>query len=89
MLVDARRAFELEPPGSPLHPLAAMMLGVAELLAGSPEDGEPSSSSRRRCWDGRRARLAAHVALAQLSLLAADARRTRRPTQCAAERARR
>ena len=61
MVVDARQAFELEPPGSSFHPLSAMILGTAEVLAGSPDDG--SKHLEQAALLGREtARLAAHMA---------------------------
>ncbi len=82
MVVDARRALELEPPGSPFHPLAAMVLGTAEVLAGSPEDG--SKHLEQAALLGREtARLAAHMALAQLSLLHAERHEDAAADQCA------
>jgi LuxR family maltose regulon positive regulatory protein len=71
MLADARRAIELEPAGSPYHPLAATMLGAAELLSGLVEDG--TRHLEQAAMLGReRARASTQIALAQLSLLAAD-----------------
>ena len=73
MLTDARRAVALEPPGSPFHPVAALCLGVAELLSGSPE--RATRQLEEVVLLGREtARASAQVALAQLSLLAADRR---------------
>ncbi len=71
MLADARLAVELEPPGSPWYPMAAGVLGTAEILSGHPEAGE---KQLEQCvLMGRQvARSAAQLALAQLSLLAAD-----------------
>ena len=71
MLVDAQRALDLEPPGSPWNALAATVLGIAQLLAGSPD--EAVEQFERVAQLGReQARVEAVLSLAQLSLLAAD-----------------
>jgi LuxR family maltose regulon positive regulatory protein len=71
MLDDARRAVELEPPGGPWSTLAEMLFGVALLL-----DGEPDAATKaweRAAYFGRQEQASgAGVALAQLSLLAAE-----------------
>jgi LuxR family maltose regulon positive regulatory protein len=71
MLLDTRLAYDLEPPGSPWHPLAATMLGVAHLLSGSPEEAT-KLFERGALLGVEQARPAASLALAQLALLAAD-----------------
>jgi LuxR family maltose regulon positive regulatory protein len=71
MLADARRAFELEAPGGPWYPLAGMLLGAALLLNGEPEAA--AKAWERAAYFGRQNQPgAASVALAQLSLLAAE-----------------
>jgi LuxR family maltose regulon positive regulatory protein len=71
MLVDARRAFEVEPPGGPWYPLAGLLVGEALLLNGAPEAA--AKAWERAAYFGReRQPSAASVALAQLSLLAAE-----------------
>jgi LuxR family maltose regulon positive regulatory protein len=71
MLVDARTGFDLEPPGSPWHPLAAVVLGVAQLLNGAP--GVAANELGRAVHvDREQHRPAAAMALAQLALLAVD-----------------
>ena len=71
MLLDTRLAYDLEPPGSPWHPLAATMLGVAHLLSGSAEEAA-KLFERGALLGVEQARPAASLALAQLALLAAD-----------------
>ena len=65
MLDDARRAFELEPPGGPWYPLAGMLLGVARLLSGEPDAAV--KAWERAAYFGRQDQVgAASMALAQL-----------------------
>jgi LuxR family maltose regulon positive regulatory protein len=71
MLHDARRAVELEPPGSRWHPFATWILGSAELLHGDPD--RAAKAFERTAYLGREGqRPAATMALAQLALLAAE-----------------
>jgi LuxR family maltose regulon positive regulatory protein len=71
MLVDGRRAVELEPPGSPWHPVATWVLGSAELLHGDRQ--RAAKAFERTAFLGRaQQKPAACLALAQLSLLAAE-----------------
>jgi LuxR family maltose regulon positive regulatory protein len=71
MLADGRRAVELEPPGSPWHPIASWVLGSAELLHGDLE--QAAKAFERTTYFGRdRQKPAATAALAELSLLAAE-----------------
>jgi LuxR family transcriptional regulator, maltose regulon positive regulatory protein len=71
MLVDARRAAELERPGSRWHTMASLLLGVAHRLTGATADAE-------RCFElaaryGRRGEYpGAAFAVAEQALLAAD-----------------
>jgi LuxR family maltose regulon positive regulatory protein len=71
MLVDARRAFELEPPGGPWYTLAGLLFGAALLF-----NREPVAAARaweRAAYYGRGEEPSgASFALAQLSLLAAE-----------------
>jgi LuxR family maltose regulon positive regulatory protein len=71
MLRDARRVIELEPPGAPWHPLASMLLGVAELLCGN-DDAAAKAFERAAYFGHERRPTAVLHAHAQLSLLAAD-----------------
>jgi LuxR family maltose regulon positive regulatory protein len=71
MRVDALEAVELEPPGSPFHPAAALTLGVADLLSGSADDA--SKHLEQAALLGREhGRASAQLALAELALLALD-----------------
>jgi len=71
MLLDATAAVDLEQPGSPWHPIAMGMLGVAHALTGAPEQAVKELGLAARA--GRAAqRPAAAAALAEMSLLAAD-----------------
>jgi LuxR family transcriptional regulator, maltose regulon positive regulatory protein len=71
MLADARRAFDLERPGSVGFPPAALRLGVAHLLNG---DAAAARGELERCahFGRERQRSTTSIALAQLSLIAAD-----------------
>lgn len=71
MLVDARTGFDLEPPGGPWHPLAAVVLGIAHLLNDAP--GVAADELGRAVHvDREQHRPAAAMALAQLALLAVE-----------------
>jgi LuxR family maltose regulon positive regulatory protein len=71
MLVDARRAVELEPPGSRWRSNALLLLGDALLMSG--RTGEAAEVYRRATRSGAATRPGpAQHALALLSLLAAD-----------------
>jgi LuxR family maltose regulon positive regulatory protein len=71
MLLDATAAVDLEQPGSPWHPIAMGMLGVAHALAGAPGLAVKELSLAARA--GRAAQPpAAAAALAEMSLLAAE-----------------
>ena len=71
MLLDATAAMDLEQPGSPWHPTAMGMLGLAHALTGVPEQAVKELDLAARL--GRAAqRPAAAAALAEMSLLAAD-----------------
>jgi LuxR family maltose regulon positive regulatory protein len=84
MLADAARAVELEPPGSPWHPMAMAVLGIAHALTGAREQAmEELDRAARLGWDGRRPE--AVTALAEISLLAADANDWPRAAQKADE----
>jgi LuxR family maltose regulon positive regulatory protein len=72
MLADAAVAVELEPPGTPWHPMAVAVLGIAHALTGGRTHAvEELDGAARLGWDGRRPE--AVTALAEISLLAADA----------------
>jgi LuxR family maltose regulon positive regulatory protein len=72
MLADAASAAELEPPGTPWHPMATAVLGIAHALTGAREQAvEELNRAARLGWDGHRPE--AVTALAEISLLAADA----------------
>ncbi len=71
MLVDSRRAFELEPPAGPRYALAGALFGAALLLNGAPEAA--TKTWERAAYFGREGEpLAASFTLAQLSLLAGE-----------------
>jgi LuxR family transcriptional regulator, maltose regulon positive regulatory protein len=73
MLVDARHAHDLAPPGSPWNALAATVLGIALMLAGGSEDA--TAHLEHVALLGReRPRVEAALALAELSLLSAARR---------------
>jgi LuxR family maltose regulon positive regulatory protein len=71
MMADARRALELEPPGSSWYPLACMLLGTAHVLHGSGE-AAVRALERAAYFGHDRQSSAVVTAHAQLSLLAAD-----------------
>ncbi len=72
MLADAARAVELEPPGSPWHPMATAALGIGYVLTGAREHAvDELGRAVRLARDGHWPE--AVLALAELSLLAADA----------------
>jgi LuxR family maltose regulon positive regulatory protein len=71
MLADARRAVEAEPPGSPWHPLASLLLGVAHVLAGDRATAV-KELERAEFLGGPRQYPGILVALSELSALAAD-----------------
>jgi LuxR family maltose regulon positive regulatory protein len=71
MLVDARTGFDLEPPGGPWQPLAAVVLGIAHLLNDAP--GVAANELGRAVHvDREQHRPAAAMALAELALLAVE-----------------
>ena len=71
MVVDARTALDMEPPGGAWYPMAAMLFGVAQLLNGEPRAA--TEVLERAAHFGRKSQPAtAAFALAQLSLLAAE-----------------
>jgi LuxR family maltose regulon positive regulatory protein len=72
MLVDAAAAVELEPPGSPWHPAAMAALGVAHAVTGAREQAAKELELAAELGRDRQ-RPAAVTALAELSLLAAEA----------------
>lgn len=68
MLVDAAAAFDLEPPGGAWYPMAASLLGVAQMLNGDPEAA--TGTLERAAHFGREhQRSAASFALAELALI--------------------
>jgi LuxR family maltose regulon positive regulatory protein len=72
MLLDARAATDLEPPGSPWFPAAMATLGVAHALAGAPDVAVKELDLAARHGRGAQLPAAAVAALAELSLLAVD-----------------
>ena len=71
MLVDTRRAFELEPPAGPWYTLAGLLFGAALTFTGEPEAA--AKAFERAAYFGRdKQPSGASFALAQLSLLAAE-----------------
>jgi LuxR family maltose regulon positive regulatory protein len=70
MLVDARLAFDLEPPGSNWYTLAAMLVGVGQFLNGFPEQAAQALERAAHYGTGAQAS-AVGLALAELALLAA------------------
>jgi LuxR family maltose regulon positive regulatory protein len=71
MLDDARRAFELEPPGGPWYTQAAQLFGTALMLNGQP-DAAPKAWERAAYFGRQEQPAGASFALAQLSLHAAE-----------------
>ena len=72
MLAEAAGAVELEPPGTPWHPMATAVLGIAHALTGAREQAvDELDRAARLGWDGYPPQ--AVTALAEISLLAADA----------------
>jgi LuxR family maltose regulon positive regulatory protein len=71
MMRDARRAMELEPPGSPWYALACAMLGTAHLLQGDG-DAAVRAFERTAYFGHGRHGSAVVVAHAELAVLAAD-----------------
>jgi LuxR family maltose regulon positive regulatory protein len=71
MLLDATSAMDLETPGSPWLPAAMVALGVAHALSGAREPAVKELDLAARLGRDGQA-LAAVVALAELSLLAAE-----------------
>jgi LuxR family maltose regulon positive regulatory protein len=84
MLVDARRAFDLEPPGTPGHPIAAAVLGIAHLLTGATGRAVQQFEHVVLLHRERRSAEAA-LALAQLAHIRADQRDWPSADQHAAE----
>jgi LuxR family maltose regulon positive regulatory protein len=71
MLADARRAVELEPPGSRWHTMASLLLGVAHRLTGATADAVRCFELAAR-YDRHAEYPGASVAVSELALLAAD-----------------
>ena len=71
MLLDAERAFELEPPGRPRHPVAAMLLGNARLMNGDT-DGAVTAFERSIHLGRELQPATAQFGLAPLALIAAQ-----------------
>jgi LuxR family maltose regulon positive regulatory protein len=71
MLADARRAVELEPPGSHWHTMASLLLGVAHRLTGASADAARCFELAAR-FHRRPEYPGASVAVSQRALLAAD-----------------
>ena len=71
MLVDTRRAFELEPPAGSWYTLAGLLYGAALMFNGEPE--RAAKAFERAAYFGRDNQPSgASFALAQLSLFAAE-----------------
>jgi LuxR family maltose regulon positive regulatory protein len=72
MLLDASAATDSEPPGSPWFPAAMSALGIAHALTGAADVAVKELDLAARLGADGRPPTAAAVALAELSLLAAD-----------------
>jgi LuxR family transcriptional regulator, maltose regulon positive regulatory protein len=72
MLLDARTATEMEPPGSPWFPAAMATLGIAHALSGAPEQAVKELDLAARLGRQSQLPVPAVGALAELSLLAAE-----------------
>ncbi len=72
MLLDARAATELEPPGSPWFPAAMATLGVAHALSGAADAAVKEFELAARLGREQQVPIPAVTALAELSLLAAE-----------------
>jgi LuxR family maltose regulon positive regulatory protein len=84
MLLDAERAFELEPPGRRGHPVAAMLLGNARLMNGDT-DGAVGAFERSIRLSRESQPATAQFGLAQLALIAAQRNDWAVAGECAAE----
>jgi LuxR family maltose regulon positive regulatory protein len=71
MLDDARRAVELEPPGTPRRPLALAVLGAAHVLTGRPDLALPVLTEAAEIGAPQQ-RLAAALARAELAVTALE-----------------
>ena len=71
MLIDARHALDLSPPGNRWNSVAATVVGVALVLNGSPEEAAEHLEHVVRLGREQR-RVAAALALAQLALMAIE-----------------
>jgi LuxR family maltose regulon positive regulatory protein len=72
MLLDARTATEMEPPGSPWFPAAMATLGVAHALSGAAGQAVKELDLAARLGRRQQLPVPAVGALAELSLLAAE-----------------
>ncbi|HEU4422679.1 MAG TPA: LuxR C-terminal-related transcriptional regulator [Pilimelia sp.] len=84
MLVDARKALDLEPPGRVYHPVASALVGIAEMLNGDLA-AATVALERAAHFARERQRMMASVALAELSLIAAEQHDWIAAESCAAE----
>ena len=72
MLVDARAATEMEPPGSPWFPAAMATLGVAHALGGAADVAVKELDLAARLGREQQVPIPAVTAVAELCLLAAE-----------------
>ena len=72
MLLDARAATEMEPPGSPWFPAAMATLGIAHALSGAADAAVKELDLAARLGREQQVPIPAVTALAELSLLAAE-----------------
>jgi LuxR family transcriptional regulator, maltose regulon positive regulatory protein len=72
MLLDARAATDMEPPDSPWFPAAMATLGIAHALSGADDVAVKELDLAARLGREAQVPAAAHAALAELSLLAAE-----------------
>lgn len=84
MLADARCALLLEPAGSPWHPLAAVLLGTAQMLTGATTEASHTLERAVRYAEAEQAP-GTSFALAQQALIAADLGDWHRAQVCAQE----
>jgi LuxR family maltose regulon positive regulatory protein len=71
MVAQAREGMRLEPPGSPWHPMAGLLLGCALTLAGDTANGRAALASAVQ-YGTPQQRPGVSMALGQLALLAMD-----------------
>jgi LuxR family maltose regulon positive regulatory protein len=83
MLLDAEQAFVLEPPGTPWHPMAALLLGSARLMNGDTA-GAPQALERSVHRTSEPAPDTAQFGLALLAVAAAQRNEWAVAQECAA-----